>query len=146
MTKTVMLLCLLIPIVFTSCNSPRNDLEAQLGESKAGMNETVIAQLATKQLAAYNRADLDGFCECYHPNVRVFNGEIEKTPGIEAFRERYEEMFARGGFGASVPERISSGDHCVDLEHWWRDGGKTGKVLVRYTEKDGLIGIVQFLR
>ena len=68
------------------------------------------------------------------PEVRVFDGENEKLAGIEAFRERYVEMF------------IVHGNHCVDLEQWWRDSGKRGEVLVRYTERDGLIGIVQFLK
>ncbi len=106
----------------------------------------LIAKLATDQLAAYNRADLDAFCACYHPDVRVFNGDEEKPRGIEAFRSRYAEMFAKGGFSATVPKRITLGDHCVDLEHWSRDNGKRGEVLVRYTERDGLIGVVQFLR
>ena len=55
-------------------------------------------------------------------------------------------MFEKGGFGASVSNRVALGKHCVDVEHWWRDSGKKRDVLVRYTEKDGLIGIVQFLR
>ena len=132
--------------VDAGCDRFHADVEASSRESVVESTETEISKLAIKQLAAYNRADLDAFCACYHPDVRVFNGETEKPPGIDAFRERYVEMFAKGGFGASVPNRVSLGDLCVYVEHWWRDGGKTGKVLVRYTERDGLIGVVQFLR
>jgi len=146
MTRTLFLICSFILLGFTSCNSPQTDANAKQNDSKTEVNESAITKLAIKQLEAYNRADLDGFCACYHPDVRVFSGETEKPPGIDAFRERYVKMFAKGGFGASVPTRVSHGDHCVDLEHWWRDEGKTGEVLVRYTEKDGLIGVVQFLR
>jgi len=133
-------------MTFTSCNPSQPDTVSQQTQPTTAVSESVITKLAIEQLAAYNRADLDAFCACYHPEVRVFNGETEQPSGIDAFRARYVEMFAKGGFGASVPKRISLGDHCVDLEHWWRDGGKKGEVLVRYTEKDGLIGVVQFLR
>jgi hypothetical protein len=135
-------------LTFVSCYSPNADsVEQRDGEpAKISVNDSVICKLAAKQLEAYNRGDLDGFCACYHADVRVFSGEEEKPSGIEAFRERYAEMFAKGGFNASVPTRVSSGKHCVDLEHWRRDDGKTGEVLVRYTEKDGLIGTVQFFR
>ena len=32
----------------------------------------------------------------------------------------------RGGFGATVPERMSLGRHCVDLERWWVQDPETG--------------------
>ncbi len=43
------------------------------------------------------------------------------------------------------------GGHCVDLEHWWREDPETGAriegtVLVRYSSRDGRIGVVQLLR
>jgi hypothetical protein len=59
-------------------------------------------------------------------------------------------MFERGNFGATVDQRLHLGAHCVDLESWWRvgaDGERSkGMVLVRYLERDGAIGVVQFLR
>lgn len=107
-------------------------------------------ELAARQLDAYNRADLDAFCACYHPEVRVLDtaGAVSFS-GIETFRSRYADKFAKGGFGATVPERISMGPHCVDLEHyWWLDAAgarQEGCVLVRYAVADGLIAVVQFL-
>ena len=92
-----------------------------------------IGKLAADQLAAYNAADLDAFCACYHPEVREFDGETEKPPGIEAFRERHVKLFATEGFGGGVSTRLVHGRHCIDLEDWWREGGKRGKVIVRYT-------------
>lgn len=110
----------------------------------------MIVELAERQLAAYNAADLDAFCACYHPEVRMLSGEDLELEGREAFRERYADMFGRGGFGATVPERLSLGDHCVDDERWWRLDPETGersegRILVRYRLRDGLIGQVQFL-
>ncbi len=110
-----------------------------------------IVELAERQLAAYNAADLEAFCACYHPEVRMFTGEELELEGRAEFRERYAQMFAAGGFGANVPRRLSHGPHCVDEELWWRIDPETeqrreGVLLVRYLERDGLIGTVQFLR
>lgn len=109
-----------------------------------------VTALASRQLDAYNAGDLDAFVACYHPEVVVREGDEVTVEGREAFRERYTDLFERGGFGATVPGRLSEGRNCVDLEQWWRDDPETGArdsglILVRYTERDGLIGEVQFL-
>ena len=111
-----------------------------------------ISELAERQLTAYNHADLSSFCACYHRDVVVLDAEGQiSLQGIEAFRARYAPMFARGGFGAEVPRRLTVGEHCVDYEHYWRndpEGGPqvSGELLVRYQLREGLIGLVQFLR
>lgn len=111
-----------------------------------------IERLAARQLEAYNQADLDSFCACYHPDVVVFDAEGKETlRGAEAFRAQYEPMFSLGGFGAEVPTRIAVGEHCVDLERFWREArgdreAASGELLVRYRLREGLIGEVQFLR
>ena len=111
---------------------------------------TSVEQLASKQLEAYNRSDLEAFVGCYHPAVRVFDGEDQSIDGIDAFRERYRSLFEGWEFGAAVPQRVHLGRHCIDYETWWRVDPSTGErtegsVLVRYEERDGLIGLVQFL-
>jgi len=110
---------------------------------------TPIEALAARQLDAYNAADLAGFCACYHPDVAVLEADgTEAIRGAEDFRERYRSKFEGGGFGATVEQRLVCGDHCVDLERYWVVGppGVEGTVLVRYSLRDGLIGLVQFLR
>ncbi len=109
-----------------------------------------ISDLATRQLAAYNASDLDAFVACYHEDIRVLDGEEETLRGREAFRERYRGLFELWSFGAEVPRRVHVGQHCVDYETWWRidpDSGERseGVLLVRYVERDDLIGLVQFL-
>jgi hypothetical protein len=113
--------------------------------------EDSTTDLAARQLAAYNRADLDAFCACYHPAVTVLDADgAVSISGIAMFRERYAGKFAAGGFGATVSERLVLERHCVDLEHcWWLDADgarQDASVLVRYTVADGLIAVVQFLR
>jgi hypothetical protein len=118
------------------------------------MNEqkmTRIEDLAQQQLDAYNNADLDAFVACYHPGVSVFNGNEHSLSGRDALQARYQALFDEWQFGASVPQRMSLNAHCIDFETWWRIDPNTGErsegtVLVRYEERDGLIGTVQFLR
>ncbi len=108
--------------------------------------------LADAQLAAYNAADLDAFCACYHPGVKVLDADGAVTlQGLEAFRARYAPLFAEYAPGARVESRLVAEPHAVDDERWWRtrrsDGRRDeGRVLVRYTARDGLIAIVEFLR
>lgn len=71
--------------------------------------------------------------------------------GRDALRERYRNLFENITFGGEATERIHVGPHCVDFERWWRLDPETGarqegEVLVHYTERDGLIGWVRFLR
>ena len=111
-----------------------------------------VAALATRQLAAYNDADLDAFVACYAPDVVVFDGDEEVIRGIADFRARYAEMFAGGGFGATVDARVECGEHLVEREAYWRvvdpDIGERqqGELLVRYTARQGSLAVVQFLR
>ena len=106
------------------------------------------ADLSERQLAAYNRADLDAFCGCYADNVRVYVGEALEINGMVAFRSRYADTFAAGSFGATVPRRLVHGPHCVDEEHWWSGEGAArteGVLLVSYTVEQGKIALVRFL-
>lgn len=107
-----------------------------------------ITELAVEQLVAYNAADLDAFCACYHPEVQVLQGSQVVAVGIDAFRAIYADKFARGGFGGVVPRRVErGGEVCIEEEHYWVDGpqGRTeGVVLVRWTLREGLIGEVAF--
>lgn len=108
-----------------------------------------LLDLVKIQLLAYNNHDLDGFCACFHPDVRLYETDELVSTGREALRERYGEMFAGGGFGASVSERLLTENHCVDLEHWWiqmpGEEKEEGTLLARYSLLDGLIESVQFL-
>lgn len=110
------------------------------------------AELAARQLAAYNAHDLDAFCACYADDVRVLDHDGNVTlEGAAAFRERYGALFSQWEVGAAVDTRVVAEPHVVDDERWWRTpkgGGERliGHVLVRYTARDGRIVVAQFFR
>jgi hypothetical protein len=116
------------------------------------MTTPAILDLSTRQLDAYNRSDLDAFCACYHPAVRVleWDGRV-RLEGMDAFRERYDGLFRDyTDVQASVSQRILLGTHVVEHERWSRRERATGlvtsgEVIVRYTLLDGTIGIAEFL-
>jgi len=117
------------------------------------MAEPLIAALSRRQLAAYNAQDIDAFCACFHRDVCVLDAEGNRTlQGHEAFRSRYHAMFtAHADVFAEVTQRVVLGAHIVEFERWSRVERATGirhqgEVIVRYTERDGLIRWVEFLR
>lgn len=112
-----------------------------------------VTELAAAQLDAYNRADVDAFCLCHSDDVRVLDETGAATiEGAPAFRARYASLFAEHrDVRAEVLVRLPLGRHCVDHERWSRVHRATGvstsgEVLVRYTERDGRIAIVELLR
>lgn len=107
------------------------------------------AALAQAQLLAYNARDLDAFCACYDPEVRVLEADgRESLRGMAAFRERYAALFSGWEeLGASVDQRLVAAPHAVDDERWWRARAgerREGRVLVRYTVGERGIHTVQF--
>ena len=114
--------------------------------------DTPCARLAAAQLEAYNAADLEGFLACYAEDAVVLDEAGAVTmQGREQMRERYGRLFS--GFReihANVEIRIAMGRHCIDHERWSRVSLETGErsegeILVRYTQRAGLIAIAQFL-
>ena len=112
------------------------------------MNEVHV--LAARQLEAYNASDLDAFCDCYHEAVVVLDDREETLQGLQAFRERYQALFDNWNLVQRCPNAFKRAT-IADYETWWRidleTGERTqGEVLVRYTEKEGKIAVVQFLK
>jgi hypothetical protein len=117
------------------------------------VNESLIVQLSDRQLRAYNAADLDEFCRCYHREVQVIDAAgVVSASGLDAFRERYRMMFdGHSQVSAYVTDRMVLGPHIVEREFWSRvdrvtNAKLSGEILVRYTEHEGLIRWAQFFR
>ncbi len=112
-----------------------------------------IEDLSVAQLAAYNHADLDAFCACYHAHIEILDHTgIATLKGMAAFRARYTQMFAdHTDVVATVDQRMVLGRHSVEREHWSRVHRAIGEclggtVIVRYTESEGLIRYAEFLK
>jgi len=120
---------------------------------QAAAKQPVIVELSDRQLRAYNAADLDAFCACYHEEVRVLDEDGKVTiEGMADFRTRYEGLFTGcDDVHATISQRILLGRTVCELERYQRRPKTTGvldegDIIVRYTERDGKIGTVQFFR
>ncbi len=112
-----------------------------------------VVALADAQLRAYNARDLDAFCACYAEDVVVLDADGQVTlRGMAAFRQRYQALFSgHAQVEAHILGRVTLSPHLVELERWHRRKTpdaptETGLVLVRYTERQGRIAVVAFLR
>ncbi|HPI40437.1 MAG TPA: nuclear transport factor 2 family protein [Pseudobdellovibrionaceae bacterium] len=59
------------------------------------MQTEIMKDLVQRQLIAYNNRNLEDFCQCFHPKVKVtklVSGEV-LCVGKEKFRELYKNLF-----------------------------------------------------
>ncbi len=102
---------------------------------------TTPADLAQRQLDAYNARDLEAFAACYHPEVEVRDfpsGELRLT-GHAALRERYGPMFReRTALHADVVQRIAQGQVVIDQERvrGLSDAGEVEAVAIYEVDGD----------
>ncbi len=107
------------------------------------------ADVAQKQLDAYNAQDVDAMMAFYAPDVVVsgLNGTPTETDR-EALRVRYQKAFAQFPKNkAELVNRIAVGNTVADHEHVIRaPGGETFDVIAIYSFRDGLISRVDFAK
>jgi hypothetical protein len=107
------------------------------------------ADIAQKQLDAYNAQDVDAMMAFYAPDVVVsgLNGTPTETDR-EALRARYVKAFAQFPQNkAELVNRIAVGNTVADHEHVIRAlGGETFDVIAIYSFRDGLISRVDFAK
>lgn len=107
------------------------------------------ADIAQRQLDAYNAQDVDSMMAFYAPDVVVsgLNGTPTETDR-EALRARYVKAFAQFPQNkAELVNRIAVGNSVADHEHVIRaPGGETFDVIAIYSFRDGLISRVDFAK
>ena len=107
------------------------------------------ADVAQKQLDAYNAQDLDTMMAYYAPDCIVsgLNSTSTET-SRDALRVRYEKAFATFPQNkAHLKNRIVVGNTVADHEHVVRaPGGEEFEVIAIYSFKDGLISRVDFAK
>lgn len=104
---------------------------------------------ARAQLDAYNAQDLDAHCACFADDVVVadLNGE-PNLHGIEAYRARYEGVFAQFPQNhAELVARIVIGNTVIDHERVSRGPeGPVFEVAAIYTFAGDKIARVDFVK
>jgi hypothetical protein len=107
------------------------------------------ADIAQKQLDAYNAQDVDAMMAFYAPDVIVsgLNGTPTETDRA-ALHVRYTKAFAQFPQNkAELINRIAVGSTVADHEHVIRaPGGEAFDVIAIYTFRDGLIARVDFAK
>ena len=80
---------------------------------------THAVDLVDRQLAAYNRRDLEAFAACYTEDVELWTGSGQLIArGQAAFREHYRRLFdANPGLRGRLVGRQVQGSIVVDHEH-----------------------------
>lgn len=70
------------------------------------------------QLEAYNNRDIERFLSCYHPDVKIEDGEGNPLmQGHEEMRAQYSPLFdSSPDLHARLVSRISVGDYVIDEE------------------------------
>lgn len=107
------------------------------------------AELAQRQLDAYNAHDLDAFCACYAEDVQVYAlpSMALMFEGRETLRARYGPYFeARRPHAALVGERLALGSMAIDVEAVRFADGATTDAIALYHVEAGLIQRVWFIR
>jgi uncharacterized protein (TIGR02246 family) len=112
------------------------------------MNPVDVVQ---RQLEAYNRRDLEAFCELFAEDAQIFDlgATVPTFTGKEAIRTRYRELFDRSPtLHSNVLTRTALGRVVVDLEHITGRNGSPGvfAVLAIYEVDAGKIQRVHFAR
>ncbi len=105
--------------------------------------------LIQAQFDAYNTQDLEAYCGYFADDVIVadLNGKIT-TQGIEAYRTRYEGVFAQFPQNkAELVSRMAVGNTVVDHERVVRaPGGHTFEVICIYTLAGDKVARVDFAK
>lgn len=115
------------------------------------MTKEQMERLAQKQLDSYNKGDLKTFCECYHPDIKVFN-LISSKIGIEGkdkFTEIYRKLFTSSpDLKCNLKSRIVVDASVIDEEFVVGIPGYPSGLhtVAVYGFKDGLIDRVWFTR
>jgi hypothetical protein len=110
---------------------------------------TSPAEIAERQLVAYNAQDLPAFVACYTEDVVIadLNGAVSST-GRDAVEARYAKLFAENPENrVELLGRMSVGAVVIDHERVFRSNTTAPfEVLAIYTVRDGLIARCDFVR
>jgi len=103
-------------------------------------------ELVQGQLAAYNKHDLETFCQFFSDNVTVRDGCTNEVlfEGMPAFKERYAHTFSNPNLHCHLLNRIEQG--AIVIDHERVEGLQNGAVfaIAVYEVQDSKIQVVRF--
>ena len=102
--------------------------------------------LVSGQLEAYNRRDLDSFCQFFAEDILVRDGRTQEIlfQGMAPFRERYAQTFQNERLHCRLVHRIIQDDIVIDHEDVQGWGDERISAVAVYHCVDGLIQEVTF--
>jgi hypothetical protein len=114
------------------------------------MKKEQMLALTQKQLEAYNRRDLEGFCQCFHPEIKTKNLLTEKlgVSGLTEFKEGYRKLFeSNPELHCEIKTRIAHEFTIIDEEFITgaRQHPNGLHASAVYAFRDGLIDRVWFM-
>ena len=110
---------------------------------------TTTAELAQRQLDAYNAHDLEAFVACYADDVEVYAlpSMEPMLRGTAALRDRYGPYFAQQKpAGRLSSPRLLLGSMAIDPEEVTLADGTSMQAIALYHVEGGLIRRVWFIR
>lgn len=109
---------------------------------------TLPADLAQRQLDAYNAHDIDAFAACYHPDVEawVLPDHTPTLQGRAAIVARYAPYFEAQRPHAALVDRKLLGRFALDFEAVRLADGTALEAWALYQVEDGLIRRIWFVK
>ena len=98
------------------------------------------------QLDAYNKRNLEHFCQFFTADVKVFDAHTQSLmfEGMTAFRKRYEKTFSNPNLHCTLVTRIIQDDIVIDQELVNGMGDGPVHAIAIYHVRDGQIYQVHF--
>lgn len=140
----------IVSLILFAC-SVENEFESDLNEiieMKEGKHyNKALADVAQKQLDAYNARDLEAFLSIYSDTCKIkdYKNNQVLMNGKDEMRARYGEMFEKlTELNCEINKRITVANYVIDEEivYGLRDSGTVHAVAVYEIENDSIISVL----
>lgn len=141
---------LLMALIFISCsveNKIESNIEEIIEQKEGEYLDQELADVAQRQLDAYNARDIEKFLSFYSDTCTIRDHSTGKVlmKGKEALRERYGEMFETlTELDCKINKRITVANYVIDEEivTGLRDSGTVHAVAVYEIKNDSIVSVL----
>jgi hypothetical protein len=122
---------------------PATAQEAKSGGKSNGSAAGIAEQLVQEQVEAYNRHDLDGFLNCYSPDIKLYDFPDKLVgSGLAGMRATYGRLFRETpDLKVAITERIAQGDTVIDHESGSGNGRKFSAIAIYRVKNGKIVGV-----